>query len=95
MIDREYYIVAITHKGNDENHAAIANNREVSKEKSCNYTFSLSDKIGDIKIDLSFIGGKPSIKFNDNEHISGDGNLSIVVYDKRLLKVADSKSYNI
>lgn len=96
MIDKDYYIVAITHKGNDdENHVAIVNNREIAKEKSCDYTFSLSDKIGDIKIDLSFTGGKPSIKFNDNEHISGDGNLSIVVYDKRLLKVADSKSYNI
>ena len=47
------------------------------------------------KIDISFSGGKPSIKFNYNDYINNDGNLNMVLYDKRLLNVVDSKSYNI
>ena len=94
-LDKDYYIVGIAYKGDDKNYAIIVNTREVVKETSGNYTFSLSDNIGDTKVDISFTGGKPSIKFNDNENVNDDGNLSIVVYDKRLLKVVDSKSYNI
>ena len=95
-IDKDYYIVAMTYKGKDDkNYINIVNNRKIIKENLGNYTFSLNDKIEDTKIDISFSGGKPSIKFNDNETINRDGNLSIVVYDKRLFKVAASNSYNI
>lgn len=78
-----------------KNYINIVNNRKIIKDKLGNYIFSLNDKIADTKIDISFSGGKPSIKFNDNETINRDGNLSIVVYDKRLFKVAASNSYNI
>lgn len=91
MLNKDYYIVGLTYKDADKDHLVLARNNKLIDTMSGTSSFALSNSIDDKDFYISFKGGVPSIKINDEEYISNPDKLNFVVYDTRLDKVVHSK----